>query len=559
MSCSCRGVKGKRSAVIASRHASSKPQVRHRQILLEGTVIVKWPLDTIQIGTRRREELGHLHSLAESIKRHGLIHPIVVDRTGLLIAGERRLRACQLLGWTEIDVRIYDDLTDEERWAIELEENLHRKDLTEYERSKTMVTLVETARTLAQQEQRDPPTAGEDKEAATQPDRPEASENFRSTMERKSTDRGRPKQPGSYRDVAQRTGIPVATMKRAEAHVAAVKKYPELQGLTQAEALAISTQLDQLPADERERQRAALHHKASSVREKLPQQAASPASPTPQRRRPKDPERPWLRAMQSLWIFREKTRDREALLALARRWSGETVQRYLQDIRQAKDQLLAWERALEAMLSQEGNGSPADERPLQPATMGEGKATPAARDGTSPPPMNDAQTTASGEVTEETGPVKEPGEMAGYGPQDHGHAAAEASATGEGPPASEDEHRADAPEADIDQGGSPRAGVTPPDGADERRRIALSRVKLLQAEEPKLRAIARILNAERVPTVTGQGQWDHRKVARLLHAGEGNGRRAVQPQARRKGFRVHAGSKRGKMKRSHGLRTVRKS
>jgi hypothetical protein len=42
--------------------------------------------------------------------------------------------------------------------------------------------------------------------------------------------------------VAQRTGIPVATMKRAEAHIAAVEKYPELQGQTQAEALAIGTQ-----------------------------------------------------------------------------------------------------------------------------------------------------------------------------------------------------------------------------------------------------------------------------------------------------------------------------
>jgi ParB family transcriptional regulator, chromosome partitioning protein len=76
---------------------------------------MKWSIDTIQIGTRRREELGDLEGLAESIRQHELFHPIVVDRTGLLIAGERRLRACQLLGWTEIDVRIYDDLTNEER------------------------------------------------------------------------------------------------------------------------------------------------------------------------------------------------------------------------------------------------------------------------------------------------------------------------------------------------------------------------------------------------------------------------------------------------------------
>jgi ParB family transcriptional regulator, chromosome partitioning protein len=493
---------------------------------------MKWSIDTIHIGTRRREELGDLEGLADSIRQHELIHPIVVDRTGLLIAGERRLRACQQLGWTEIDVRIYDELTDDERWAIELEENLHRKDLTEYERSKTLVALGETARTLAHQEQRDPPTAGEDEEAATPPDRPEEAEGFRSTMERKSTDRGRPKEPGSYRDVAQRTGIPVATMKRAEAHVAAVEKYPELQGLTQAEALTISTHLDQLPADEREQQRAALRDKTSSVQEKSSQQGASPTG-TP-RRRPKDPERWWLKAIHSLWSFREKTREPEALLALARHWSRDTVQRYLQDIRQAKIQLIAWERALEAMLSPEGNGSPADARPLQPATMGKGKAASAARDGTSPPPMDNDQTTASGKATEETGLVQEPGERAGSGPQDRGHAAAQASATGKGPPASEDERRTDAPEADIDQGGSPHPCVMPPDASHERRRIALSRVKLLQAEEPKLRAIARILNAERVPTVTGQGQWDHRKVARLLQVDGVKGRNTTMKRRKKR-------------------------
>jgi hypothetical protein len=128
------------------------------------------------------------------------------------------------MGWVEIDVRVYEDLTEEERWAIELEENLYRKDLTEYERSKTGMALVETARKLAQQEKTGPTPVSQQTDVAGQPALLEAPEDFRSTMDRKSRDRGRPKEPGSYRDVAQRTGIAVATMKRAEAHVTAVEK-----------------------------------------------------------------------------------------------------------------------------------------------------------------------------------------------------------------------------------------------------------------------------------------------------------------------------------------------
>lgn len=52
---------------------------------------------------------------------------------------------CQRLGWEEIDVRFYGSLSAEERYEIELEENLRCKDLTSYERSKTMMRLPEAA------------------------------------------------------------------------------------------------------------------------------------------------------------------------------------------------------------------------------------------------------------------------------------------------------------------------------------------------------------------------------------------------------------------------------
>jgi hypothetical protein len=59
------------------------------------------PIDQIIVGPRFRKDLGDLASLAASIDELGLLQPIVVRPDGILIAGERRLRAAQLLGWTE--------------------------------------------------------------------------------------------------------------------------------------------------------------------------------------------------------------------------------------------------------------------------------------------------------------------------------------------------------------------------------------------------------------------------------------------------------------------------
>ena len=66
------------------------------------------PIDSITIGKRHRRELGNLDSLAESIAELGLLHPVVIKPDGQLVAGERRLRACQAIGWKAISVRIVD-------------------------------------------------------------------------------------------------------------------------------------------------------------------------------------------------------------------------------------------------------------------------------------------------------------------------------------------------------------------------------------------------------------------------------------------------------------------
>ena len=89
------------------------------------------PLTSIQVNReeRQRRELPNIPVLADSIKRVGLIHPVVVTREHALIAGERRLEACRSLGWTNIPIQYLDELDPLVAHAIELEENVKREAL----------------------------------------------------------------------------------------------------------------------------------------------------------------------------------------------------------------------------------------------------------------------------------------------------------------------------------------------------------------------------------------------------------------------------------------------
>ena len=78
-----------------------------------------------------------LFELSELIKAQGLIHPIIVsekpDGRYLVRVGERRTRACKLLGWTTIKAQIRNDITGMEALALQTSENIGRDDLSPYE------------------------------------------------------------------------------------------------------------------------------------------------------------------------------------------------------------------------------------------------------------------------------------------------------------------------------------------------------------------------------------------------------------------------------------------
>lgn len=59
----------------------------------------------IIVRDRLRTDWGNLDSLADSILRLGLLHPLVVEDDGItLVSGERRLKAVQRLGWDQVPV-----------------------------------------------------------------------------------------------------------------------------------------------------------------------------------------------------------------------------------------------------------------------------------------------------------------------------------------------------------------------------------------------------------------------------------------------------------------------
>lgn len=85
-----------------------------------------------------------IKGLADSIKENGLLQPISVRKVGSkyeLIAGERRFRACQLIGRKEIEAIIYDK-SDEESAKLALVENIQREDLNAIEQALAMQRIM---------------------------------------------------------------------------------------------------------------------------------------------------------------------------------------------------------------------------------------------------------------------------------------------------------------------------------------------------------------------------------------------------------------------------------
>lgn len=94
---------------------------------------------------RTQIEESQLAELAASIQTHGLIQPLIVTQSGetyTLIAGERRWRAGQLAGLSDIPV-IVKEATPQEMLELALIENIQRADLNQLEEAYAYQQLIQ--------------------------------------------------------------------------------------------------------------------------------------------------------------------------------------------------------------------------------------------------------------------------------------------------------------------------------------------------------------------------------------------------------------------------------
>lgn len=133
-----------------------------------GAAATSAPIQSIRVtdivpdpANRKDHDPAKLQLLADEIKVDGLLQPVVVrpvyvDGKPLpegkyqLIAGERRWRAVQLLGWKEIEARVL--LTEDEKSAtrMRLAENFHREDLTPIDKARDLEQLFKDGATQAE-------------------------------------------------------------------------------------------------------------------------------------------------------------------------------------------------------------------------------------------------------------------------------------------------------------------------------------------------------------------------------------------------------------------------
>lgn len=95
---------------------------------------------------RRRFEEQPLRELADSIRQHGVLQPLTVQRTPegyVLVAGERRLRAAAMAGLTHVPC-ILVRATEEDSALLALIENLQRCDLHYLEEAAAIARLITT-------------------------------------------------------------------------------------------------------------------------------------------------------------------------------------------------------------------------------------------------------------------------------------------------------------------------------------------------------------------------------------------------------------------------------
>ncbi|HEX3912088.1 MAG TPA: ParB/RepB/Spo0J family partition protein [Steroidobacteraceae bacterium] len=140
------------SPLLARRTAVAETE---KPPILAGDRLASLPVDLLQRGKyqpRADMRTDSLGELADSIKARGLVQPILVrplprpnpteSQRYEIIAGERRWRAAQMAGLSDIPA-VIRDVPDEDAVAMALIENIQREDLNPLEEARALLRLID--------------------------------------------------------------------------------------------------------------------------------------------------------------------------------------------------------------------------------------------------------------------------------------------------------------------------------------------------------------------------------------------------------------------------------
>lgn len=140
--------KGLSSLIPNKKNQNSAAALSAAEIAAEGQKIQQVPITLIKANPwqpRSYFDRDKLEELAQSIKQHGILQPLVVTREGdgfQLITGERRLKAAEILGLTEVPV-IVRSVSNRDKLELSIIENIQRHDLNPLEEANSYKRLLE--------------------------------------------------------------------------------------------------------------------------------------------------------------------------------------------------------------------------------------------------------------------------------------------------------------------------------------------------------------------------------------------------------------------------------
>jgi ParB family chromosome partitioning protein len=135
---------------------SNAPPPASNVAAIPGRALLMLPVEAIERNPkqpRKRFEEAKLEELAQSVRAHGIMEPILVRKEGgkyKIVAGERRWRAAQRAGLAEVPA-VVREASEKEAFELALVENLQRADLNAIEEAEAYEVLMEAHRLTQEQ------------------------------------------------------------------------------------------------------------------------------------------------------------------------------------------------------------------------------------------------------------------------------------------------------------------------------------------------------------------------------------------------------------------------